>query len=70
MGRPRELSPEERDLLIRRGYRPVEVWVPDPTNPSYLADARRQAANSVEADEKAGIDELYDPTAYEDWDRP
>ena len=29
MGRPRELSPEERADLLRRGYRPVEIWVPD-----------------------------------------
>ncbi|MDQ6433406.1 DUF3018 family protein [Mesorhizobium sp. LHD-90] len=29
MGRPRELTDEERAELIAKGYRPVEVWVPD-----------------------------------------
>ncbi|MDP3898527.1 MAG: DUF3018 family protein [Mesorhizobium sp.] len=29
MGRPRELTDEERAELLARGYRPVEMWVPD-----------------------------------------
>lgn len=29
MGRPRELTEEERQQLLADGYRPVEVWVPD-----------------------------------------
>ena len=33
MGRPRELTEEERAELIAKGYRPVEVWVPDWDSP-------------------------------------
>jgi len=29
MGRPRELTDAERARLLARGYRPVEIWVPD-----------------------------------------
>ncbi|WP_157016013.1 antitoxin MazE-like protein [Mesorhizobium xinjiangense] len=29
MGRPRELSEEEREALRKEGFRPVEVWLPD-----------------------------------------
>lgn len=29
MGRPRELTEEERAELLAKGYRPVEMWVPD-----------------------------------------
>lgn len=70
MGRPRELSQEERDDLMRRGYRPVEIWVPDTTSNAYREDAARQAQASVEADRQAGLTELIDPGAAEDWDKP
>ena len=29
MGRPRELTEQERQKLIAEGYKPVEVWLPD-----------------------------------------
>ena len=68
MGRPAELSPEERADLIRRGYRPVEIWVPDTDSEAYRKEAARQAQAAVEADKLAGVTELHDePT---DWDKP
>jgi Protein of unknown function (DUF3018) len=70
MGRPREITPEERAELIEKGYRPVEIWVPDATNEAYLTEARRQAIAAVEADRIAGIEELTDPSAYDSWDKP
>lgn len=70
MGRPRELSQEERADLRRRGYRPVEIWVPDVTSEAYRNEAARQAQASVEADRRAGLKELVDPGATEDWDKP
>lgn len=70
MGRPRELSQEERDDLMRRGYRPVEIWVPDTTTKAYREDAARQAQASVEADRQADLTELIDPGAAEGWDKP
>ncbi|TNM62811.1 antitoxin MazE-like protein [Aliirhizobium smilacinae] len=70
MGRPRELTQDERADLIRRGYRPVEIWVPDGASEAYRQDAARQAQASVEADRRAGLTELVDPGAAEDWDKP
>lgn len=29
MGRPQELTREERQKLLDAGYKPVEVWLPD-----------------------------------------
>lgn len=29
MGRPQELTDEQRKQLLANGYRPAEVWVPD-----------------------------------------
>lgn len=70
MGRPTEITPEERAALLRQGYKPIEIWVPDTGSEAYRAEAARQARASVEADRKAGIQELIDPAAHEDWDKP
>lgn len=69
MGRPREISAEERAELIRQGYRPIEIWVPDTTSEAYRKEAARQARAAVEADRHAGIAELVDENAAEDWDK-
>ncbi len=69
MGRPTELSPDERAELLRQGYRPVEVWVPDFSSASYRAEAARQARSSVEADRREGLTDLLGEDAYEDWDQ-
>ena len=55
MGRPKELSEEERQELLAKGYRPVEIWVPDLDNPKMLEELKRQAKAVAEADEKDGI---------------
>ena len=50
MGRPRELSPEERADLLRRGYRPVEIWVPDLENETIRAQIAEEARRIAETD--------------------
>lgn len=70
MGRPLEMTPEERATLIRQGYKPIEIWVPDIENETYRKEAARQAEAAVEADRRAGIVELTDPAAYDEWDKP
>ena len=52
MGRPRELSPEERADLLRRGYRPVEVWVPDVDPENLRARLQEEARQIAMADDK------------------
>ncbi len=70
MGRPRELSPEEREDLLRRGYRPVEIWVPNISSEAYKAEAARQTKAAVEADRQAGIVELIGEDLTDDWEKP
>lgn len=70
MGRPRELSPEEREDLLRRGYRPIEIWVPDISSEAYKAEAARQTKAAVEADRQAGIVELIGEDLTDDWEKP
>ena len=70
MGRPREVSEEERAELIRKGYRPIEVWVPDFTSEVYRLRAALQAKASAEADRKAGIIEFTDESPADDWEKP
>ena len=70
MGRPRELSQEERADLLRRGYRPIEIWVPDVSSMAYKEEAARQTSAAVEADRRAGIEELTGEDLAEDWDKP
>jgi hypothetical protein len=55
MGRPKELTEEERDSLRRQGLRPIEIWVPDLEAPGMDVELRRQAAAVAEADEKDDI---------------
>ncbi len=55
MGRPKELTEEERDALRRQGLRPIEIWVPDLEAPGMDLELRRQAAAVAEADEKDDI---------------
>lgn len=70
MGGPRKLSPEERADLLRRGYRPVEIWVPDISSEAYKAEAARQTKAAVEADRQAGIVELIGEDLTDDWEKP
>jgi hypothetical protein len=68
MGRPRELTEEERQKLIAKGYRPVEVWVPDRGNPEYLAEAKRQARSAAHADVEDRVMEWIEAVSAEAWD--
>jgi hypothetical protein len=70
MGRPKELSPEEREDLLRRGYRPVEIWMPDFSSEAYKEEAARQTKAAVEADRRAGIVELIGEDLADDWEKP
>jgi hypothetical protein len=68
MGRPRELTEEERAKLIADGYRPVEVWVPDVANAAYLAEADRQARAAADADVEDRVMEWVDTVSHDAWD--
>lgn len=68
MGRPTELSPEERADLIRRGYRPVEFWVPDIENAALSAQLREEARRIVNANDD--ITDWLEAAGPVNWDKP
>ena len=50
---PHDLTDAERDDLRALGYRPVEVWVRDRSDPAYRAEAERQSRAAAQADDDA-----------------
>ncbi len=68
MGRPRELTQEERQKLIEDGYRPIEAWVRDPSDESYRAEADRQAKSAAHADVEDRVMEWIEAVSTEAWD--
>ena len=70
MGRPREVSEEERAELIRKGYRPIEVWVPDLDNETVRKQLQEEARRIAKADETDGIMDWLDAVGPTNWDKP
>lgn len=70
MGRPRELSPEERDDLLRRGYRPIEIGVPDLDNETMRAQLAEEARRIAEADGEDEVMDWLQAAGPTDWDKP
>lgn len=70
MGRPRELSPDERAELLRQGYRPVEVWVPDMENEEVIRRLLDEASRVAKADERDDVTGWIKGTGPTDWDKP
>ena len=68
MGRPNELTHSQRAELIARGYRPVEVWVPDLSDASYLAEAGKQARSAASADVEDRVMEWIEAVSAKAWD--
>lgn len=68
MGRPLELTAEQRESLLRQGFRPVEVWVPDDGNSAYLAEARRQAKDAARVDAQDNVMGWVDAVSQGGWD--
>lgn len=50
-----------------RGYRPVQVWVPDVRSPEFAAEARRQAMVVAHAD-GSGDDQAFVEAVSAGWD--
>lgn len=68
MGRPRELTDEERAELIAKGYRPVEVWVPDMNDPAVLAQADAEAKRIARADQEEDIMDWIETVQKDMWE--
>lgn len=63
----RERVSDHRRRMRERGYRPVQMWVPDVRTAQFVAEARRQAALVAEQD--AGCDDQdFIEAVSVDWD--
>lgn len=54
----RQRVAEYRRRMRERGYRPVQIWVPDVRSDAFAAEAHRQAARLAAAD-RAGDDQDF-----------
>ena len=70
MGRPREISAEERADLINQGYRPIEIWVPDMTSEAFRIQIEQEMRSIAEADNTDDVSNWIDAVGPTDWDRP
>lgn len=57
---------EYRQRMRERGFRPVQIWVPDVRTEKFAAEARRQAALVAEAD-RAGDDQEFIEAVSAPW---
>ena len=68
MGRPRELSEAERQELLAQGFRPVEVWVPDLSDPATYAEAEAEARRIALADQEEDIMDWIEAIQKDMWE--
>ncbi|MGN6470906.1 MAG: antitoxin MazE-like protein [Rhizobiaceae bacterium] len=68
MGRPRELTEEERAKLLAKGYRPVEIWVPDWSSPIFQKEVEEMGKSIREADRREQMDKVLEAFIDEVWD--
>jgi hypothetical protein len=55
MGRPSELTEEQKQQLRSKAFRPVEVWLPDFSDPNVYAQAVAEAKRIAFADNEEDI---------------
>lgn len=65
MGRPRELTDAERAELIAKGYRPVEVWVPDIWSDEVWEQAYKDCELIRSSEEQADVNLWIESAARE-----
>ena len=50
-----------------RGYRPIQIWVPDVRSPGFAAEAHRQSLLAAQADREHD-DQAFVEAVSVDWD--
>ena len=68
MGRPKELTDDERAKLIADGFKPVEVWVLDWENPAVRAKVERDCEAIRTSDRVSGELAYLDEVTSDLWD--
>ncbi|MDN5929091.1 MAG: antitoxin MazE family protein [Hyphomicrobiales bacterium] len=65
MGRPKELTEEERQKLISEGLRPVEVWMPEIWSDEIWEQAYRDCDLIRSSEEQADVNLWVEEAARE-----
>lgn len=68
MGRPVELTDEERQKLIADGYRPVEVWIKDTSTDEFWQQIEDDCRHIRESDRRSHMDKVLDAFVADNWD--
>ncbi|MEC5291054.1 antitoxin MazE-like protein [Aurantimonas sp. C2-6-R+9] len=68
MGRPKELTEEQRADLRARGFVPVEVWVPDWDSPEFKEQLKRDCDAINAADRRSGEINCLSEEVADLWD--
>ncbi|NGO50657.1 antitoxin MazE-like protein [Allomesorhizobium camelthorni] len=68
MGRPKELTEEEKKELAAEGYRPVEVWLPDLWSDELWKQIEEDCRQIRESDRRTGMMKTLDAFAEDLWD--
>ncbi len=68
MGRPTELTEEERHVLSAQGLKPFEIWLPDFADPAVLASARAEAKRIALADQEEDISDWMEAIQKDMWE--
>lgn len=68
MGRPKELSEKERQELLAKGYRPVEIWVPDLSDSAVYALAEAEARRIALADQEEDVIDWIEAVQKDMWE--
>ena len=68
MGRPRELSDEEKKDLEAAGYRAVEVLMPDIWSERFWSQVYKDCELIRASDRRTGMDKTLDAFARDLWD--
>ncbi|WP_167000969.1 antitoxin MazE-like protein [Mumia sp. ZJ430] len=63
----RDRVAEHRRRMRERGYRPIQVWVPDVRTEQFRDEAHRQAAALARADRRADDQEFVEDIS-DSWD--
>jgi hypothetical protein len=67
MGRPRELTEEERAKLIAEGYREASVWLPDIWSDEFWMQIEEDCRLIRQLDERTNMNATLDAFAADLW---